>query len=1063
MALQVTERLGWTPRTIDDGGRPITELFLLYEEPGTGPPSCLEILGGSLRLEEGVHKSEAKADLTPGSEKGDSEDAELLKDKVEKSLPEIQWRHQELSKDTDSEENIANAVSSENESLQDSLPDSDEANEHMLAATPPTSTALASPRMPQDIEAILRILATSSSLSIPRLYELWQHRIQLSTALAHEVYNPDPPHETQKSVGTFELSSVVTLRDDASDNSVLDPNRLALALDAELAQPESWYDIAEKYGRALHITGSSQEVDPAYLIVFRNSGKVYGMTGSILGYERALKAHELYLRASNQAPKPHHLEALANIHLKKFERWGGEANIEKAIECYRSCLSETEIENVKYVDRVTGLCHVLQLRAILLRKMADVDEARRLLDQIEKTALSRGEQDSSKYRSTLSLVKFASWAICKDPPLYDDAVSELVDVSRSGTANPMFLNGTAYYMRILLLDLIPKASKFSHVLQDLAGVLLKVLASMAVDNPTRFNFCKLAADFHLRLYDSAGDRKYGLVALALYDDMYMDVWANPEQRIHAAYHSAFIRLTLNGDAETACRDMREAYRLIPEAVSEGLARRDQLQVLRRLWYIPAFTVAVALTAGTSAETALRLLEQGRAVIWDHFLNRKTSLTELEERHTLLARQYKNLRSRLEGSESLVLKSQSAELDARHYASRFQDLLVKIRLQNGFQDFLQLPRDMTGLGKLGADGPVIAINVSTTRSDAIIINQSGIMSFQLQGVTSPICDEKIISFRSAIAQITINQLKANNILAPILKWLWKAIVEPILNYLGYFPNTGDLPHIWWLTTGPIGILPLHAAGDHRRASQTGVACTLLDRAICSYVPTLRALEFARKRQQGYVMNANREHRKQVLLLSMEKTPNMADPKFATQEARRVQEMFMNKHMQDRMDIIELARPRCKEVIKALQSCTVAHFACHAKVDEEDPSKSHLRLQDWGSSPLEVSTLMELNLSQCQLVYLSACETAVNKDLQLREGGIHISGGFQMAGVPNAIATWWKIEDRYPIYVTTGFYKGLIKDGTLDFSKCAVSLREAVLKLRNFGIDPLVWGAYIHFGV
>ena len=99
----------------------------------------------------------------------------------------------------------------------------------------------------------------------------------------------------------------------------------------------------------------------------------------------------------------------------------------------------------------------------------------------------------------------------------------------------------------------------------------------------------------------------------------------------------------------------------------------------------------------------------------------------------------------------------------------------------------------------------------------------------------------------------------------------------------------------------------------------------------------------------------------------------------------------------------------------------------------------------------------------MAFLSACEMAVNKDLLLKEEGLHVSGAFQMAGVPNTIATWWRVVDKVSVRVSGDFFKGLKRDGIVDVGRCAMSLREVTLRMRDEGLSAYLWGAYIHFGV
>ena len=95
---------------------------------------------------------------------------------------------------------------------------------------------------------------------------------------------------------------------------------------------------------------------------------------------------------------------------------------------------------------------------------------------------------------------------------------------------------------------------------------------------------------------------------------------------------------------------------------------------------------------------------------------------------------------------------------------------------------------------------------------------------------------------------------------------------------------------------------------------------------------------------------------------------------------------------------------------LRTCEIAHFACHGWADESDPSRSAIRLADWKEKPLNVRELMNMKIRNCQLIFLSACETAASKDLLLRDEGLHVAGTFNMAGVPHTVARMWKLLMR-----------------------------------------------------
>ena len=289
------------------------------------------------------------------------------------------------------------------------------------------------------------------------------------------------------------------------------------------------------------------------------------------------------------------------------------------------------------------------------------------------------------------------------------------------------------------------------------------------------------------------------------------------------------------------------------------------------------------------------------------------------------------------------------------------------------------------------------------------------------------------------------------------------MEPIFNSLGisvHQRRESQKPRVWWVTSSWANLLPLHAAGDHRRAVETGEPCSALDLANSSYIPTLRALQEARKKMEEFTSQDAPTDANKALLVAMRTTADRRSlPKTAT-EIDTVKSAISHHY-----NTTILHEPPTVDVITHLETCNIAHIACHGETDGLDPMKSHLLFKDHGRNPLDVETLINTTFERCQLVYLSACETTVNEDAGLLDEGIHISGGFQMGGVPNAISTSWTVFDDDCVDVAKGFYEGLIgeEEGVIDVRRCAGSLGRVTRRLRDMGRSPLVWAAYTHFGV
>ncbi|MDD3626032.1 MAG: CHAT domain-containing protein, partial [bacterium] len=96
----------------------------------------------------------------------------------------------------------------------------------------------------------------------------------------------------------------------------------------------------------------------------------------------------------------------------------------------------------------------------------------------------------------------------------------------------------------------------------------------------------------------------------------------------------------------------------------------------------------------------------------------------------------------------------------------------------------------------------------------------------------------------------------------------------------------------------------------------------------------------------------------------------------------------------------------------------------------------------------------------IVVLSACETAVEKNRSSGKEFISISKAFATAGVPTLIATLWKINDASTKELFIEFYKNLKdkKQNKLD------ALHNAQLSHRNSEkySHPFYWAPYLLIG-
>ena len=186
------------------------------------------------------------------------------------------------------------------------------------------------------------------------------------------------------------------------------------------------------------------------------------------------------------------------------------------------------------------------------------------------------------------------------------------------------------------------------------------------------------------------------------------------------------------------------------------------------------------------------------------------------------------------------------------AREWEDLIAQVRALDGFEDFLKPPR-LRDLLPAAERGPVVIVNVSRWRCDALIVRRDGVTPHELPGLTLDEAVARADAYLSALSSAEAADLRrlaaqeaqagetprdvarrrlaasrdleeahrqVDEMLAGLQGWMWDTIAEPVLDALGYTEApAGDeakWPRIWWCPTGPLTILPLHTAGRARRS-------------------------------------------------------------------------------------------------------------------------------------------------------------------------------------------------------------------------------------------------------
>lgn len=100
------------------------------------------------------------------------------------------------------------------------------------------------------------------------------------------------------------------------------------------------------------------------------------------------------------------------------------------------------------------------------------------------------------------------------------------------------------------------------------------------------------------------------------------------------------------------------------------------------------------------------------------------------------------------------------------------------------------------------------------------------------------------------------------------------------------------------------------------------------------------------------------------------------------------------------------------------------------------------------------ISQMNLSNTELVVLSACETGLG-DIQGNEGVYGLQRAFKIAGAKYLIMSLWQVPDKQTSMLMTTFYKKWLED------KMAIpdAFNAAQKELRDIGLDPYQWAGFV----
>ena len=827
----------------------------------------------------------------------------------------------------------------------------------------------------------------------------------------------------------------------------------------------------------------------AVLTRYEQSGKMEDLEEAITYNREALG-----LCPPGHPDRPMSLNNLSDKVRTRYEHSGKMEDLEEATVYIREALGLYPPGHPNRSGSLINLGNAIFIRSIRSGRMEDLDEATtyyyealslRPPDHPERSAslsnlafavLTRYKQ-SGKMKDLEEAITYNREALGLCPPGHPDRYASFTNLGnavlsyykRSGRMEDLD-EATTYYHKALSLHPLGhpyRSSSFENLayavfiryeqsskMEDLEEAIAhwhKALSFLPPDHPNCSECLNGLASGVLTRYVQSGRAEDLEESFMLYEQAANHLAASSRSRLTAAIEWAGAARQHHHSSIT------RAYSISLHLLDRCLISYPNIESQQRFLataHIPRSLASDAASAAIDVkelEAAAELLEQGRAMLWSKLKGYRYPLDQLHQVNRLLADELGALGVEL---EHLALSSESrpllhserpttlAHLEAqmqRHriLSEKWEKVLEQIRKIEGFDNFLQAVPFST-LRTAAAEGPVILINISSYRSDAIIIHIDKPPILVALPKATP---EHLTDLGEQLA----SALAVNNSskLLPILRDLWNHIVSPVCDSLTQLA-VPQRSRVWWCPTSQLCALPLHAAGLYEPKKPN---FNLHNICTFSYIPTLSALISAR---------SNMIHRSTVPKLLVIGQPSDELP-MVQNEIDGVQQLG------DFVDVIVGMDASRDAVIRGLQQHSWVHLACHGHMgDISQPFHASFELYD--DDRLTLLDLMPVKLPNAEFAFLAACHTAAG-DSGTPDETIHLAAALQFCGFPSVVGTLWATADKAGPIVSKVFYKYMFRNpgNEADVRDSAKALNLAIRALWKEGAPLEDWIAFVHIGI
>jgi len=776
----------------------------------------------------------------------------------------------------------------------------------------------------------------------------------------------------------------------------------------------------------------------------------YDRLGRVDDLDEAIKYNREALALSPLGHQYHStsLNNLATVVFTRYKQLGRMEDLEDVITYNREALALRPLGHPDRSNSLINLAGAVSDRYDQLGRMDDLDETIKY-NREAFTLSPLGHQYHSSSLNNLAVVTLTRYRQSRQV----EDLKEAITYSRKA----LMLRPLGHPDRFMSLNNLANAVLSRHHqfgrmgdLEETITYYQEALDLCPLGHPFRSAPLANLANAVLRRFGQSGNLRDLDESIMLYEQVANGSAASFKNRLAAAIKWADVA-RLHHHA-SIIRAYSTSLRLLDRCLISYPDVESQQKFLATA-QIPKSLASDAASAAIDAqdfEAAVELLDKGRAILWSKMEGYRYPLEQLRQIDGQLADQFESVSVQL---ERLALSSKSGPMESesptslphwdfqmqrcRILTEEWEKLIGQIRKIEGFSNFLQaIP--FTTLRTAAAEGPIILVNVSNYRSDAIILH----IDKPLILVTLPNIQPKYLTHLAEQVALARKPDTANplNLFLPILRDLWNDIVSPVHDCLTRLA-VPQKSRIWWCPTSELCALPLHAAGLYQPQQRN-----LPDIYTSSYIPTVSALITARSNMVGQSIVPK------LLLIGQ-----------PGETLRNVQDEIDNvRQLGDFVDVI-VGADACRDaVLHGLRQHSWAHFACHGHLGNNS-QPFHASFQLHGGSRLTLLDLIQARLPNAELAFLSACHSAAG-DLTTPDETIHLAAALQFCGFRSVVGTLWAMEDEDGPTVSKEFYKYMFRNpgNKVDFRDSAEALNVATRAMRKNRVPLERWIMFVHIG-